>query len=188
MYDDRDDLEMEEDVEMVTVADEAGRTISCTVERFLDIDGQDYALLLPVDAPVEIFTWPGKDEEEEEAIPVNDEEDIERLFPIAKAVLEEQNLTLKRSAVVLTVEGDLPELDDEDEEVDDEGEEIEELQFLASFYHDNQEFAVYAPLDPCFILARVEDDTNYHLLTTDELNQLQPMLAMIEDQFFDEIE
>ena len=64
-------------------------------------------LLLPIDFPVEIIAWQG-DEEEEEAIPVEDEQEIEQIFPIAKAVLEEQNLVLKRTAVTLTVEGELP--------------------------------------------------------------------------------
>lgn len=175
--------------ETVILTDEAGRTIACSVERYLEIDNQDYVLLLPIDAPVEIFVWQGDEEDDEEAVPV-DEEDIDVLFSTAKAVLEEQNLTLKRTAVVLTVEGDLPELDDEDEfaEVSSEAEEdeVEELQYLASFYFEEQEFAVYAPLDPCFILARMDEDNEPHLLSPEELKKLEPMLETLEDQLFDE--
>ncbi|MBL1175104.1 DUF3727 domain-containing protein [Pantanalinema sp. GBBB05] len=177
--------------ESMVLTDEAGRTIACTVERYLEIEDQEYALLLPVDAPIEIFTWE-EDADDEDAIPVEDEELIDTLFPIAKAVLEEQNLTLKRTAVVLTVEGELPELDNEEEELtevlSEDGEAVEELQFLASFYHEEQEYAIYAPLDPCFILARMDDHHLPHLLSDAELETLQPMLAMIEDQLFDEFE
>jgi len=180
-----------DEAETIVLTDEAGRTITCSVERYLEVENQDYVLLLPIDAPVEIFVWEGDNEDDEEAIPVDDDDEIDVLFDTAKAVLEEQNLTLKRTAVMLTVEGDLPDLDSEDEfaEVASESaeDEIEELQYLASFYYEEQEFAIYAPLDPCFILARLDEDNQPHLLSSDELQKLEPMLEMIEDQLFDEL-
>jgi hypothetical protein len=185
-----DDLEINGET-IVLTDDETGRTIACTIERFLEVDNQDYALLLPVDSPVEIFEWQGTDDEDEEAVPVEDEAIIDQVFAIAKAVLEEQNLTLKRTAVMLTVEGELPDLDEEDEFLDltaEDEDEVEELQFLASFYYEEQEFAVYAPLDPCFILVRMDEDNQPKLLSPEELKKLEPMLAMIEDQLFDEFE
>lgn len=181
------------DGETVTLADDTGRTIDCTIERFLEVEGQEYALLLPIDSPIEIFKWEGEENsDDEEAIPVDDEDLINELFPIAKAVLGEQNLALKRTAVVLTVEGELPDLDEEEDDMlelvpEDDEDDVEELQFLASFYHQDQEYTIYAPLDPCFILARMDSNQTPHLLTPDELNQIQPMLAMIEDQLFDDM-
>lgn len=180
-----------DEVETIILTDEAGRTIACSVERYLEVENQDYVLLLPLDSPVEIFVWEEDDEEDEEAVPVEDETQIDTLFSTAKAVLEEQNLTLKRTAIVLTVEGDLPDLDNEEEfaEVSSEAgeDEVEELQYLASFYYEEQEFAVYAPLDPCFILARLDENQQPHLLSSDELQKLEPMLELIEDQLFDDL-
>jgi hypothetical protein len=186
---DEDDIQL--DGETVVLGDDSGRTLTCTIERYLEVESQEYALLLPVDSPVEIFAWQGEDEEEEEAIPVEDEDTIDTLFPIAKAVLEEQNLTLKRTAIVLTVEGELPDFEDEDDIIlaDDDEEESEELQLLASFYYEEQEYAVYAPLDPCFILARIDEDNQPHLLSQEELKALEPMLETIQDQLLeDELE
>jgi len=181
-----------EEEKTIVLTDEAGRTIVCSVERYLEVENQEYVLLLPIDSPVEIFVWEGADEEDEEAIPVEDDEQIDTLFNTAKAVLEEQNLTLKRTAVVLTVEGELPDPEDEEEfaEVASEiaDEEVEELQYLASFYYEEQEFAIYAPLDPCFILARLDANNQPHLLSADELQKLEPMLEMIEDQLFDDMQ
>jgi hypothetical protein len=177
------------DIETITLKDESGRAIACTVERFLEIEEQDYALLLPVDAPVEIFAWQGENDDDDEALPVSDDAEIDKLFPIAKAVLEEQNLTLKRSAVVLTVEGELPDPEDDDdytEILSGDEEDFEELQYLASFYYEEQEFAVYAPLDPCFILVRMDQNNEPHLLSPDELQRLEPMLEALEDQLFDD--
>lgn len=187
-----DDFEL--DVETITLTDDAGRTINCTVEHAFEVEGKDYVLLLPVDFPVEIIAWKG-DEEDEEAIPVEDEQEIEQIFPIAKAVLEEQNLVLKRTAVTLTVEGDLPELSEEAEfleigvETNGSGEEAEEeLQFLASFYSEEQEYGVYAPLDPFLILARIDERQQPQLLSEAELTAIEPLLPMIEEQLLEQFE
>lgn len=182
-----DDLEMDDDVEVVTLKDPAGRTINCTVEHAIELEGEEYVLLLPLDSPVEIFSWQ-ESGEDEEAIPVDDDAEIDRLFPVAKAVLEEHNLTLKRSAVTLTVEGDLPDYIEEDflEEDSEDGE--EELQFLASFYSEEQEYGVYAPLDPFFILARLDADNNPQLLSPEELERLEPLLPMIEDELLNQLD
>lgn len=183
---------MEENVEMdaptTILTDEFGRTLTCYVEKTIELDGEEYVLLMPVDSPVEIFAWQQDDESEEEPLLVEDDAEIDRLFPLAKAVLEEQNLTLKRTAVALTVEGDLPEIEDEFEEDEDSALDEEELQLLASFYYEEQEYGIYTPLDPFFILARLDEQGNPLLLSPDEMERLEPMLPMLEDQLFDEME
>ncbi|MCP5990293.1 DUF3727 domain-containing protein, partial [Klebsiella pneumoniae] len=86
-------------------------------EHLVPIDGQEYALLMPVDTPGSLFAWDGEDEDEPPRL-VEDESEVEAVWPTASAVLQEQNLTLINSAVTLTVEGELPDLEDEDEESD----------------------------------------------------------------------
>ncbi|MBD2039299.1 DUF3727 domain-containing protein [Microcoleus sp. FACHB-672] len=174
----------------VTLTDESGRTLTCSIEHSLELEGQEYVLLLPIDSPVEIFAWQAEGDDEE-AVPIEDE-DVDPLFSIAKAVLEEQNLTLKRTAITLTVEGDLPDLSSEDigEDEDTEEGDYEELQWLASFYHEELEYAIYTPLDPFFVLARINDDGEPELLSPEEFQKLEPMLpaleGLIEDRLFDE--
>jgi hypothetical protein len=176
------------DAEIVTITDETGRSLVCTIEHSLDLEGEAYALLLPVDTPVEIIAWQ-ENGEEEEAVPIEDDGQIDLLFPLAKVVLEEQNLILKRTAVTLTVEGDLPDFDEEENDVNENGFEPdeEELQFLASFYYEEQEFGIYAPLDPFFVLARMDNDQP-KLLSKEELEKIEPLLPMIEDQLFEQFE
>ncbi|MEB3295756.1 MAG: DUF3727 domain-containing protein [Synechococcales bacterium] len=178
------------DAPTVTLTDEMGLTLDCYVEHTLEVDGRSYALLLPVDSTIEIVSWQEDGDEDEEAVLVEDPAEIDLIFPTAKAVLAEQNLVLKRTAVVLTVEGELPDLEDEEygESDYDEDEDQEELQLLANFFHDKQEYAVYAHLDPYFILTRLDDNGKPHLLSQDELKRLEPMLPMIEDQLFDALE
>jgi hypothetical protein len=99
----------------VTLTDEAGRSLSCYIERSLEVEGSEYLLLRPLDSPVEIVAWDEDDEEDEaDATLIEDEEEIDAIFSDAQAVLAEQNLTLKRTAYTLTVAGELPELDEDE--------------------------------------------------------------------------
>ena len=173
----------------ITLTDEAGRTLECYVEHSLSVDEQEYVLLLPVDSPIEIFAWQG-DDEEEEAVLVDDDAVINQIFGTAQAVLAEQNLIVKHTAYALTVAGDLPAVEEselftleiEDEEADLEP---EQLQLLASFYDTEQEYAVYTPLDPLLFFARISDTGQPELLSPEEFKKVQPLL---EEQLFNEVE
>ena len=173
----------------VTLTDEAGRSLECYIERSLLVEDQEYVLLLPVDSAIEIFAWQ-TDGEEEEAIQVEDEETIDQIFDIALAVLAEQNLILKRTAFALTVAGELPPVEDTELftlEIEDEGADIEpeQLQLLASFYNEEQEYAIYTPLDPLLFFARLTSSGKPELLSPEEFEKVQPLL---EEQLFDELE
>jgi hypothetical protein len=173
----------------LTLTDELKRTLECYIEHTLSVDGQKYVLLLPVDAPIEIFAWE-TDGEEEEAVLVEDDEVIEEIFSTAQAVLSEQNLILKNTAYALTVAGDLPPeeesklftLEIEDEE---NGLEPEQLLEIATFYHQDQEYAIYTPLDPLLFFARITKTGEPELLSPDEFRQFQPLL---EEHLFNQVE
>ncbi|WP_026099873.1 DUF3727 domain-containing protein [Prochlorothrix hollandica] len=108
----------EMDAPTVILTDDQGRSLLCSVEHTLSLDGHSYALLLPVHTPVDLFTW--EDEDTDTPDLVQDETEIAEIFSTAQAVMEEHNLTLKWTAITLTVEGELPDLEDEGEGEDDE--------------------------------------------------------------------
>lgn len=169
------------DAPTVLLRDDDGRSLLCYLEHSVDVEGKTYALLQPVDAPIIFFAWNGESEDEE-PVPIEDEETIQSLFPTAKAVLGEQNLTLLPTAVTLTVEGELPDFEeDEDEDEDsygvsdDELDQVEEFQLLATFFHDDQEYSAYTPLEPFLIITRMEGDEP-KLLSADELEAIGPLL------------
>jgi hypothetical protein len=173
----------------ITLTDEKGRSLECYIEHSLEVDGQEYVLLLPVDSPVEIFAWQGE-EEEEEALLVEDDAVIDQLFTTAQAVLSEQNLILKNTAYALTVAGDLPPVEESElftlEIEDDEADlEPEQLQLLSSFYHEDQEYAIYTPLDPLLFFARITKAGKPELLSPEEFRKVQPLL---EEHLFNEVE
>ncbi|MBD2252936.1 DUF3727 domain-containing protein [Nostoc parmelioides] len=175
----------------ITLTDEKGRSLECYVEHSLSVDGQEYVLLLPVDSPIEIFAWEGEDEDEEAVLVEFDDAIIDEIFPTAQAVLAEQNLVLKQTAYALTVAGDLPPVEEselftleiEEEEAADL--EPEQLQLLANFYHDEQEYAIYTPLDPLLFFAKITKTGEPVLLSPEEFRKVQPLL---EEQLFNEVE
>jgi hypothetical protein len=168
----------------ITLTDDAGRSLSCYVEHSLAVEGSEYLFLLPVDSPVEIFVW--NDEEDEDiadATLLEDDDDIDSIFSDAQAVLAEQNLTLKRTAYTLTVAGELPPVDEEDIltiEVEDDNDsaelEPEQFQLLASFYHEEQEYGIYTPLELVPFLAQRNKAGQAVLLSPEELEKVQPLL------------
>ncbi|ABA23410.1 Protein of unknown function DUF1292 [Trichormus variabilis ATCC 29413] len=175
----------------ITLTDEKGRSLECYVEHSLSVDGQEYVLLLPVDSPIEIFAWEGEDEDEEAVLVEFDDAIIDEIFATAQAVLAEQNLVLKQTAYALTVAGDLPPVEEselftleiEEEEAADL--EPEQLQLLANFYHDEQEYAIYTPLDPLLFFAKITKTGQPVLLSPEEFRKVQPLL---EEQLFNEVE
>ncbi len=177
-----------DDAELVTLTDETGRKLPCFIERELELDGKTYLLLLPVDAPIEIFAW-NEDDEVAELVPVEEDEEIERIFADAHAVLSEQNLTLKRTAYTLSAVGELPPLDPAEvvtielDEADDQLE-PEEFQILARFYNEEQEYAICTPVDPLLFFGKTDENDLVTLLSEKEAEQFQPLL---EDMLLDEI-
>ncbi len=173
----------------ITLTDEAERSLHCTIEYSLELNDQEYVMLLPLDLPIEIFTWGPKDVEQA-SIPIDDESEIDQIFDTAKVVLEEQNLILQRTAITLTVTGELPEWDEEElDELDEDEEAGEYYEELATFLYEDRKYAIYTPLDPFLIPARKSSDGKLELLSEVEFKQIQPMVqAMLEDRLFDDME
>lgn len=165
--------------EIKVLIDEDGRSLYCYVEQSFTSKGVQYYLLMPIDSPVSIIMW-DEDEDAEQAILIEDEPEIDRLFSKAEASLAEEELTLKRTSFTLTVAGELPEPEDDDiltlEIETERAWEAEEFQLLATFIHDDQEYGVYTPLVPLLFFAKAQPDGELELLSLDELKTIQPIL------------
>jgi hypothetical protein len=187
-----------DDTEIVTLTDEYGRSLECYIENSLETGDKFYLLLMPVDIPIVIVAWDLEDDEDDEeedededeessnAYLLEDNDEIEEVFGDAKAVLAELELSLKHTAYTLTVGGDLPQAEEVITlELDAEGQplEPEELQLLASFYHQEQKYEIYTPLDPLLFLATYDHRSGKIDLVSPENEDLQPIL---EELLFDE--
>ncbi len=168
------------DVPTVLVRDSQQRQLLCFLEQLIPLDGNDYGLLTPVDTPVCLFRLTDDDGEPEL---IDGIEGQEAILSVADVVLQEHDLTLVRSAVTLTVSGELDEPDPDDldgEEGDDEDTETYEL--LIQFMADGQEYGLYIPLDPFFVVARMKGGEAV-LVEGEEFERIQPRIeAELEER------
>lgn len=146
--------------------DDLNHTLECEILKLVELESENYALLMPVHQPIQILAWedsePGAadDSEDEGGLADLEEDELEVIIPTAHAVLSELNLKLRISAYTLTVEGELPEPVEETaiEIANGDGDDdIEEYQLLATFFHDERQFGVFAPLDPLLFFAANPD-------------------------------
>ncbi len=152
--------------------DSSNDELFCYLEQIVKVEGTEYALLTPVDTPVTLF----KINEKDEPVLIEKIEKNEQILKNADAVLQEHDLSLVRSAVTLTVSGELeePVYDDlEEDEVNKDESETYEL--LVNFNVLNDEYGLYVPLDPFFIVAKIVENGAI-LVEDEEFDRLQPLI------------
>ncbi|MFM7264578.1 MAG: DUF3727 domain-containing protein [Cyanobium sp.] len=177
------------DVPTVLVRDSAGRQLLCFLEQLIPVEGVDYGLLTPVDTPVCLVRI-GDDKVEDEVIEELDA--AEEILRVADVVLQEHDLTLVRSAATLTVSGELEEHDpeeldddleddlDADEDDEDDGE-TDLYEMLIQFRAGEQEYGLYIPLDPFFVVARLQGGEGA-LVEGEEFERIQPRIEQELDE------
>ena len=157
-----------DEVPTLLVKDSQGSDLLCFLEQVVHLEGHEYALLTPVDTPVSLFQL--IDDQDPKLI-----ETIERNEPIlevADVVLQEHDLRLVRSAITLTVSGELDEPEPEEIEEEDIDEESETYELLVNFRVDNNEYGLYIPLDPFFIVGKLEHG-EIKLVEGEEFDRIQ---------------
>ncbi|MFM7436188.1 MAG: DUF3727 domain-containing protein [Vulcanococcus sp.] len=170
------------DVPTVLVRDASGRQLLCFLEQLIPLDGHDYALLTPVDTPVCLVKIAADEDGEDEVIEELD--GAGAILSVADVVLQEHDLTLVRSAVTLTVSGELEEPDPEEleEELDEEDDEDSDLyERLIQFRHNEQEYGLFIPLDPFFVVARMANGEGV-LVEGEEFERVQPRIEAELDE------
>ncbi len=170
------------DVPTVLVRDASGRQLLCFLEQLIPLDGQDYALLTPVDTPVCLVKIAADEDSDDEVIEELDQAGA--ILSVADVVLQEHDRTLVRSAVTLTVSGELEEPDPEelDEDLDDEDDEDSDLyEMLIQFRHNDQEYGLFIPLDPFFVVARMANGEGV-LVEGEEFERVQPRIEAELDE------
>ena len=104
-------------------------------------------------------------------------ESKEPILDVADVVLQEHDLTLIRSAVTLTVSGELEEPEPEELEEQDLEDDSEIYELLVSFKVENEEYGLYIPLDPFFIVGKLEDG-QASVVEGKDFDKIQPIIEM----------
>ena len=157
-----------DEVPTLLVKDSQGSDLLCFLEQVVPLEGNEYALLTPVDTPVSLFQL--IDDQDPKLI-----ETIEKNEPIlevADVVLQEHDLRLVRSAITLTVSGELDEPEPEEIEEEDIDDESETYELLVNFRVESNEYGLYIPLDPFFIVGKLEDG-EVKLVEGEQLDRIQ---------------
>ena len=157
-----------DEVPTLLVKDSQGSDLLCFLEQIVPLEGNEYALLTPVDTPVSLFQL--IDDQDPKLI-----ETIEKNEPIlevADVVLQEHDLRLVRSAITLTVSGELDEPEPEEIEEEDIDDESETFELLVNFRVNENEYGLYIPLDPFFIVGKLEDG-EVKLVEGEEFDKIQ---------------
>ncbi|WP_269612716.1 DUF3727 domain-containing protein [Prochlorococcus marinus] len=157
-----------DEVPTLLVKDSQGSDLLCFLEQVVPLEGNEYALLTPVDTPVSLFQLiDDQDPKLIETIKKN-----EPILEVADVVLQEHDLRLVRSAITLTVSGELDEPEPEEIEEEDIDDESETYELLVNFRVDNNEYGLYIPLDPFFIVGKLEDG-EVKLVEGEEFDKIQ---------------
>ena len=176
-----------DDTPTVTLTDPTepnDRTLDCYVDEVVTVDDQEYMVLMPVNQPVVFAHFVQRDGESLLAA-VEEPAEVERLFRDAFIALADRDVILNRSAVVMTVEGDLfGEAEDEDEEeeeqldvrADADGEAVlggdsaeEEVEVLATFMDEHANtYYVCMPLEPVVLIGKRVGEDPQHVVLPNE--------------------
>ena len=157
-----------DEVPTLLVKDSQGSDLLCFLEQVVPLEGNEYALLTPVDTPVSLFQLiDDQDPKLIETIKKN-----EPILEVADVVLQEHDLRLVRSAITLTVSGELDEPEPEEIEEEDIDDESETYELLVNFRVDNNEYGLYIPLDPFFIVGKLQDG-EVKLVEGEEFDKIQ---------------
>ena len=110
-----------DEVPTLLVRDSKSSELLCYLEQIVPVDDTDYVLLTPVDTPVCLFHLNDSDDPQL----ITTIQSREPILDVADVVLQEHDLSLIRSAVTLTVSGELDEPEPEeldDKDLDDDSE------------------------------------------------------------------
>ena len=161
-----------EQVPTMLVRDSKSSELLCFLEEIVPLEGVEYALLTPVDTPVSLFRLI----EEGDPELIETIQKSEPILEVADIVLQEYDLKLIRSALTLTVSGELeepePEELEEDEDLDDD---TESYELLVSFKVKEEEYGLYIPLDPFFIVGKIIDGQAL-LVEGEEFDKIQKLI------------
>jgi len=167
-----------DEVPTLLIKDSQGSDLLCFLEQVVPLEGNEYALLTPVDTPVSLFQLiDDQDPKLIETIQKN-----EPILEVADVVLQEHDLRLVRSAITLTVSGELDEPEPEEIEEEDIDDESETYELLVNFRVDENEYGLYIPLDPFFIVGKLENG-EVKLVEGEEFEKIQSGIeAEIEER------
>jgi len=169
----------------------SGRVLPCFMAASLEYEGETYAALYPVNAPIQLA-----EESAGRLVPIEDDLETPELLAEAAKACAARNIELLETPVVLTASGPgLEFVDDESmrslEYADDEGDddESEEALVLAELRHGGKTLMVVQTLDPLYVVGKRLEESRYVVPADAEIDAVQDTIEELVIEFeegFDE--
>lgn len=187
--DDSDEFDDAPEVDLIEPG--TSRILPCFMAASLEYEGETYAALYPVNAPITLA-----ESVDGRLVPLEEERETPELIAACTKACKSRDIELLETPVVLTACGPGLELiDDEsmrsieynDEDGDDD--ESEEALVLAELSHSGQDVIVVQTLDPLYVVGKKLDETSYAVPTDDEIDAVQDTIEELVVEFeegFDE--
>lgn len=175
--DDDDDDEYDDEPDVILTEASTGRTLPVGVQCVVPYNDVYYYVCYPMDDPVAFARVHSSGDLES----IDDQDVIDRLFPNAAAVLAETHLQLLNTPYVLTLT-DFSEdvIEEEDEDEDDEDDEHlgddRQVEVLAEFASEGENYYVVRPVEEVLLIAKMVDDSNFDVLDGKELEKISHVI------------
>ena len=167
----------------------SGKVLPCFMAASLEYEGETFAALYPVNAPVSLATMLN----DERLVPLDEDVETDELVAAATAICASSNIELLPTPVVLTARGPGLEVSDGDAEAleyadDGEGEETEEALVLAEFDFKGLGVLVVQTLDPLYVVGKKIDDKTFAVPTDNEIDAVSDTIEQLVVEFEDGFE
>ncbi len=160
---------------------DSGRVLPCFLAASLDYEGETFAALYPVNAPVCLATLQG-----DRIALVEDE--TEAMVAAAASVCADKDIELLTTPVVLTARGPGLELDADTEALDladEDDDESEEALVLAELDHDGQELLVVQTIDPLYVVGKQTSNAKFVVPSDAEIDAVSDTIEQLVIEFED---
>ena len=161
-----------------------GDVLPCYLAAAVEYEGDFFAALYPVDAPVCLAQMLN----DERLIPLDEELETEAMIEAASAACAKNEIELLQTPVVLTARGpglENPEAFNEALEYAENGEEeeTEEALVLAELEHDGHDVLVVQTLDPLYVVGKKKEEGKFIVPTDEEIDSVSETIEALVMEF-----
>ena len=179
----RDDDDFFNEPQVDLIEESSGRILPCFMAASLEYEGETFAALYPVDAPVCLAEMSA-----EKLMPLDEARETEALVAQCISACADNSIELVNTPVVMTARGPGLELSEGDIEAlqiieDDEDEESEEAIVLATVDHEGGEVMVVQTLDPLYVVGKKLDEVRYVIPDDDAMEAVSDTIEQLVIEF-----
>ena len=170
------------------------RVLRCFMAASLEFEGDVFAALYPVEAPISLAQMEGG-----KLMPLSDGIETPELVAACKSACAAVEIEIMDTPVVLTARGvglesvddaalRTMEYDDDDDADADDDDDSEEVLVLAELAHEGTQVLVVQTLDPLYVVGKKVDEESYVVPSDDEIDAVSDTIEELVVEFEESME